>query len=239
MRSGRLFERRTLVPPIDAHGCSSWPTPRTITGGAESAERKQELGRTQSGGGDLQAKAQEWPTPNATLTQDREDPATWRARQAELVEKGYNGNGAGVPLTIKAMEWPTASGRDWKGPSGQGFLDRRVGTPDLAARANEWTTPTVGDSKAAGSRNTEGSRAHMGTSLTDQVRGDGGRGRPDPRETGPGSPSGSTRRLNPAFVEWLMGFPPFWTLPRSRASIVSDALATPSSPPKRPLRSES
>ena len=34
---------------------AQWATPRTITGGAESAERKQELGRTESGGGDLQA----------------------------------------------------------------------------------------------------------------------------------------------------------------------------------------
>jgi len=32
-----------------------WPTPRTITGGAESAERKQELVRKESGGGDLQS----------------------------------------------------------------------------------------------------------------------------------------------------------------------------------------
>lgn len=43
-----------------------WPTPRTITGGAESAERKQELGRTESGGGDLQSQARGfWMTPSA------------------------------------------------------------------------------------------------------------------------------------------------------------------------------
>lgn len=36
---------------------AGWPTPRTITGGPESARRKQELGRTESGGGDLQATA--------------------------------------------------------------------------------------------------------------------------------------------------------------------------------------
>jgi hypothetical protein len=53
-------ERRTF-----AAGSSSWPTPRTITGGAESAERKQELGRSESGGGDLQSAAQKWPTPAA------------------------------------------------------------------------------------------------------------------------------------------------------------------------------
>ncbi len=45
-------------------GCSGWPTPRSITGGPESAERKQELGRPKSGGGDLQAAALAagWPT---------------------------------------------------------------------------------------------------------------------------------------------------------------------------------
>jgi hypothetical protein len=46
---------------------ASWPRPRTVTGGAESAERKQELGRTESGGGDLQAVAQlaSWARPKA------------------------------------------------------------------------------------------------------------------------------------------------------------------------------
>ena len=42
-----------------------WPTPRTVTGGAESAQRKQELGRAQSGGSDLQADVllTGWATP--------------------------------------------------------------------------------------------------------------------------------------------------------------------------------
>jgi hypothetical protein len=46
---------------------SGWPTPKTPTGGGESAERKQELGRAESGGGDLQAAATlaGWCTPNA------------------------------------------------------------------------------------------------------------------------------------------------------------------------------
>jgi len=57
----RASEHRTC-----GKGCGGWPTPRTITGGAESAQRKQELGRAQSGGGDLQAEAMKagWPTPN-------------------------------------------------------------------------------------------------------------------------------------------------------------------------------
>lgn len=44
---------------------SAWPTPRTPSGGSESAERKKELGRTRSGGGDLLSAVRSWPTPNA------------------------------------------------------------------------------------------------------------------------------------------------------------------------------
>jgi hypothetical protein len=36
---------------------AGYPTPRTPTGGAESTQRKQELGRTRSGGGDLESTA--------------------------------------------------------------------------------------------------------------------------------------------------------------------------------------
>ncbi len=88
-----------------------------------------------------------------------------------------------------------------------------------------WPTPTTGDAKAAGSRNTPGSKAHPGISLTDAVRGDGGKGRlfPTPHRncsTGPGSQGrdgGENLQtqvggsLNPPWVEWLMGWPIGWT----------------------------
>jgi hypothetical protein len=41
---------------------NTWATPRAMTGGPETAERKQELGRKRSGGSDLQSEAQNWPT---------------------------------------------------------------------------------------------------------------------------------------------------------------------------------
>ena len=93
MRSGCVFERQTWVPRTGGSGGSVWPTarsedaqscgnhpgamdsptgataqwatPRTITGGAESGERKKELGRMTSGGGDLQSQSEQWPTPQA------------------------------------------------------------------------------------------------------------------------------------------------------------------------------
>ena len=62
----RSFALRASGRPISDSDCSGWPTPKTPTGGPESGTRKKELGRTESGGGDLQAVAllAGWATPN-------------------------------------------------------------------------------------------------------------------------------------------------------------------------------
>lgn len=60
IRRGVLFKRSVLERLRDESDFLFWPTPRTITGGAESAARKRELGRKKAGGGDLQAAAKEW-----------------------------------------------------------------------------------------------------------------------------------------------------------------------------------
>jgi len=59
--------RLTVQGLGNAAQLATWPTPRTPTGGPESGERKQELGRTESGGGDLQAVAlmASWATPSS------------------------------------------------------------------------------------------------------------------------------------------------------------------------------
>ena len=72
--------------------------------------------------------------------------------------------------------------------------------PKGASGGGSWPTPTAGDSKGSGSRNTETSRAHAGTSLTDAILGDGGQGRKK-----------SAERLSPDWVELLQGFPSGWT----------------------------
>jgi hypothetical protein len=87
---------------------AQWATPRTITGGAESADRKQELGRTESGGGDLQAQAQQsWPTP--------------RASEAEHSGRVTDDHGFQVGLTEASNNFPPApraTGPASPGPSG-------------------------------------------------------------------------------------------------------------------------
>ena len=130
MQSGLLSRR----PMSDHHNAgnasSSWPTPRTITGGGESAERKQDLGRTESGGGDLQAASQNWPTPDAGVINDSE-------------------------------------------------------------RVNQTVTLGIQAEKVLSQDPPRGLRGQQATGLE--------------------SPNTSTLRLNPKFVEWLMGFPQGWT----------------------------
>ena len=55
--------------PLEARDqAANWPTPRVITGGGESAERKKELGRMEAGGGDLQSSAENFPSSRPVRT---------------------------------------------------------------------------------------------------------------------------------------------------------------------------
>ena len=74
--------------------------------------------------------------------------------------------------------------------------------PSLGIAVRMWPTPTAGDSRSSGSRNTATSNARPGVSLTDAVRGDGGKGRRNSPNIG---------ALNPNWVDWLMGYPTGWT----------------------------
>jgi hypothetical protein len=84
--------------------------------------------------------------------------------------------------------WPTPTASDSDrggGRFGRGNLD-------------PWPTPTAGDANASGAAgySTDSGR-HSGTTLTDAVAGS--------------APNGRLGRLNPTWVEWLMGWPLGWT----------------------------
>jgi len=170
VQNGCAYPRAPWVPLTDVNASSdfSWPTPRTITGGAESAERKQELGRTESGGGDLQAAAQKWPTPTASDNGEKVTPQT---------RKGSS----------------------------------------LLAHADKWPTPTATATDAKASGTAEYSHLpgrYQGVTLTDATVRASRLGLPTVTAGESGSPQeGRRQRLNPAFVEALMGLPPGWSLP--------------------------
>lgn len=115
--------------------------------------------------------------------------------------------------------WPTPRAEDSESTGAHGG---RIDT--LTAALRTWPTPTVGDANSSGSRNVHGSLAHAGVSLTDAVRGDGGRRRwPTPAasdekgSSAPGQRRGQLsetvagQRLSPDWEEWLMGWPVGWS----------------------------
>jgi len=108
------------------------------------------------------------------------------------------------------------SRRQWPTPHGMVNVDRsgkRAGPTGNelgreTTRMRWWPTVTANDSFGGGSRNAENTKAHAGTSLSDAViTGSGATGRQDES----GKTKGRTVKLNPDFVDWLMGWPPGWS----------------------------
>lgn len=198
--SGEVFELRNSEPPTCESGCSWWPTPRTLTGGGESAERKQELGRTESGGGDLQAAAATWAKPQA---HDGHGPKTLEQIQA-MREK----NGAGVRnLNEDVTLWQTPAADSFRSRGG----DRKM-EMGLDRQARFFPTPAARDYRTP---NRKPLRERCGGLKGERLQNFVAHSLPVPTiEDGPVSSTsgpGSRRRLNPRFVEWLMGFPIGWT----------------------------
>lgn len=105
---------------------SGYPTPRTGTGGPESAERKKELGRMDSGGSDLQAVAL---------------MAGWGSPMAHEARLGYqnrrNGKkGSQKSLTTEAID----------------YFDPIRGDPMMNAPLSGWATSRAEDAESSGMR---------------------------------------------------------------------------------------
>ena len=115
-----------------------------------------------------------WPTPraeNASSSRPNQKGGKVLAEEAQIAEG----------LRERGQKWPTPQSRDWKNAHGPRFNDpeRSNDLNDAVdhREKQDWPTPTLGDSKSSGSRNTPTSNANSGVSLTDATRGDGGKGR--------------------------------------------------------------
>lgn len=202
----------------------AWPTPTANTYGSTNNGCPGD-GRAQyatAGTPSLTSLARDWPTPT------RQDASASGSRCLP-------GSGAhpGTSLTDAAVrQWPTPTARD--GTSGPGLSTTAEGMPNLRTVAANWPTPRASDHKGGDplQRAREGavrpeSDDDLGAAAarwgTPNARDSKGRGYHEGdltrQATGllAATPSSgatslpSTTRLNPAFVEWLMGLPNGWS----------------------------
>lgn len=233
-----------------------WPTPTAGNPndreGPETFRARQERLRqkhynSNGVGTPLSIAAKEWPTPQARDYRDGRSSDETMAQNARPLNEFVSHLGRHIPTTPTAgresanggpsspPSWRTPVAQDgaqrplmFPGPDGKGELT-------LVGQAEEWkdprrpeapepeayATPRAQDSYERSNRRTV-VRAHQGEAqmtLTRQIRG----------------PTGSPAKLNPLFVEWLMGFPIGWSDPLHSLAWTDSALSgTPSSPSRPP-----
>ncbi|XAI96804.1 hypothetical protein [Synechococcus phage Ssp-JY39] len=170
--------------------------------------RRRKLATRRNGNG-LSSSA--WPTASATfLTGDDADLFQQRAARLREKHKGRTGNGAGMTLATAAQNWPAPAARDHKGANGPNHMLNGSGRLHLDQLPNFvaflWKTPRAHE--VGQYTRDHGDPTKERLSLTGQAC-----SLPVPTTTTDGAASSTLRRsLNPLFVEWLMGWPPGWTL---------------------------
>jgi hypothetical protein len=140
------------------------PTPMTINRTSQRAQTGRPTSGPQRGGpsyGLEDVVEHLLPTPNATDSQGGP-----RALPERRTSKGKD-HGPRLRDVAPAL-LPTPAARDWK--SGQSHVMDRNARPLNEVVEMLLPTPTAGDSKASGSRNLPGSKAHPGVSLTDAIQ---------------------------------------------------------------------
>ena len=215
MRSGVLYPRQASEPPTEENESSSWPTPdASVSEGYNQSASKGAQKRPA-----LAGKVKDWPTPRAN----------------ESTGKCVHGQG-GLDLQTEVALWNTLTTEDAKG-RGYTYDKGDKDKPRMSLVGQAWATPTSRDHKDGANpsekvptnsllgrhapRTMQNGKASLNdgptlrqpwptpNAVTNHNRGSlqeyGGKG-----NAFRGTEMGSLR-LNPSFVEWLMGFPIGWT----------------------------
>jgi len=184
VQNGCAYPRQPWVPLTGVNASSDFSWP-TPTAAAQGG--RFDHSRKGLGGRDLKSEAENWPTPTS---QDAGgsgsagySTASGRHGGVTLTDATVRASRLGLPTQTAEQKWPTPTSRDWKDTI-------TGGPPPSRLKLSEQT---------------------LGQSVSVMT---GPQGLP----TVTGGESGSTQegrrqRLNPAFVEALMGLPPGWSLP--------------------------
>ncbi|MDA8448459.1 hypothetical protein M4R23_01830 [Acidovorax sp. GBBC 3332] len=148
----------------------------------------------------LTGQAQKWPTPRASMA-----------------SCGSDSDQAGRPgLKDASEQWPTPTASDCEQAGGAKCIVAGKRGHSLNSMAGEWPTPASRDYRTPNSEASQASRNHSGgEQLPNFVEHHFSHPVLSIHDGRPLSPTGRTlpRRLNPAFVCWLMGWPIWWTNP--------------------------
>lgn len=214
MRNGELFERPMLVDRTSESGRLCWPTARS--------EDSESCGNHPGAVDSLTGAARMWMTPNL--------PLGGRKNTAEQVQaKGKTDNGKRqISLEGQTMHWRSYQTRLPNETSNE-YWERMTAYEtengiDPTVGGACWPTPATRDYRSPNAA------SHMdrstGAKHLDQLPifiEHSFLPAPPTSTHGDKSPSTSARRLNPDFVDWLMGLPPGWTdyAPLETASYLS------------------
>ena len=201
-----------------------WQTPQADSFRSRGGDRKDEMG--------LDQQARRWQTPrkegfDAGRHRGNEDSLhaqvkNWPTPQSADGERSSETMMRGNPtLTGAARNWPSPGASDHKGSSQPG--QRRRQLSEVAEQSRPWATPRASPNENRTTKPTpsqlEGkhgdylaAQAIVFTHPDATTSTPGGPSSPgDPTSPPPSPPM----RLNPRFSEWIMGWIPGWTHPRS------------------------
>jgi hypothetical protein len=129
------------------------------------------------------------------------NPQNWATPRASATDSTRPNGKGGIPLDDQAKNWATPEAQNHTGcQTKNGHVFPRLGT-----QAKNYPTVTVGEEKYRISGDTQASRCLSALA----VRGD--LGHPDPESSNTNGKSQESLKLNPDWVEQLMGLPVGWT----------------------------
>jgi hypothetical protein len=224
--------RQMLVHRTGGSGSSSWPGVRAVeaTGGAYTRDGGQKGQERPS----LTGAAQEWPTPRVANVrgskQRREQGSnesiqsqaeTWNTPMAKDGGKRSGGTRKDDDLSTQGEQRPTPAARDMKG--GTVYRGGVLQLDQLDRAAEHWDSslqvqqtekhgePSSSDTQSSPQQSQQqwgGPRA--GAARAKDMSYDRGKKNIEEEAAAFHNPNQEKRRLNPLFVEWLMGFPTGW-----------------------------